>query len=100
MHATTTAWVCCRAAITRYGRSGSCLVTVTRLNILAYRTLPTVLEIVVVHSTAIVAEILRRMPDGTWPRQPEVLGADGELRLTSIEFAAPLREAYRTSGLS
>jgi Uma2 family endonuclease len=75
-------------------------VSKTRLNIRAYLTLPTVMEIVVVHSTAIVAEILRRMPDGTWPARPDILGADGELHLNSIDFTAPLREVYRTSGLT
>jgi hypothetical protein len=37
--------------------------------------------------------------DGTWPEQPEIVDVDGELRLDSIGFAAPLRAAYRTSGL-
>jgi len=75
-------------------------VSKTRLNVRAFLTLPTAMEIIVVHSTAIVAEILRRSPDGTWPEQSEVLGADGELGLNSIDFATPLREIYRTSGLT
>jgi hypothetical protein len=48
---------------------------------------------------AIAAEILRRRADGTWPEQPDIVDADGELRLDSIGFAALLRAAYRTSGL-
>jgi Uma2 family endonuclease len=71
----------------------------TRANVRGYRTIPTVREIVVLRSAAISAEILRRGPDGAWPRQPEHVGADGVLRLDSIGFAVPLRDAYRTTGL-
>lgn len=74
-------------------------VSKTRANVRAYRTIPTVTEIVVLHSTTIVAEVLRHSPDGSWPQQPEVVDADGELRLDSIGFAAPLRDAYRTTDL-
>ncbi len=72
----------------------------TRANVLAYRTIPTVAEIVVLRSTSIAAEVLRRQPDGSWPEQPGIVTADGLLRLDSISFAAPLRSAYRTSGLA
>jgi Uma2 family endonuclease len=74
-------------------------VSKTRANIRAYRTIAKLAEIVVLRSTAIAAEILRRGADGTWPEQPEIVDADGELRLDSIGFAAPLRAAYRTSGM-
>ena len=53
----------------------------------------------VLRSTAIAAEMLRRRPDGTWPEQPEIVDADGELRLESVGFAEQPRSAYRTSGL-
>jgi Uma2 family endonuclease len=72
----------------------------TRANVRAYRTIGTVQEIVVLHSTAIVAEILRRTRDGSWPQQPEIIGAESELRLDRIGFAAPLRDAYRTTNLA
>ncbi|HEY3847831.1 MAG TPA: Uma2 family endonuclease [Acetobacteraceae bacterium] len=71
----------------------------TRANVWAYTTIPSVAEIVLLRSTAVAAEILRRRPDGTWPEDPETIAADGELRLDSIGFAEPLRSAYRTSGL-
>jgi Uma2 family endonuclease len=71
----------------------------TRANVRAYRTIPSVAEIVVVHSTAVGAEVLRRGANGSWPRQPEMVDLDGVLRLDSIGFAGPLRDAYRTSGL-
>jgi Uma2 family endonuclease len=75
-------------------------VSKTRANVLAYRTIPTVAEIVVLRSTAIAAEVLRRGLDGAWPPQPDLVDADGELRLDSIGFAAPLRLAYRTTDLA
>ena len=71
----------------------------TRANVWAYATIPTVAEIVLVSSVAIAAELLRRQPDGHWPLQPELLGPDDLLRLTSIGFAMKLRDAYRTAGL-
>ena len=42
----------------------------TRANIWAYTTIPTVAEIVVLRSTSVAAEVLRRQPDGEWPEQP------------------------------
>jgi len=60
----------------------------------------TVTEIVVLRSPAIAAEVLRRRPDGSWPDAPKIIGAHEELVLRSIEFAAPLRAAYRTTGLA
>jgi len=71
----------------------------TRANVWAYVTIPSVTEIVLVRSTSIAAETLRRRPDGSWPEQSEQITADGELVLESIGFHIPLRIAYRTSGL-
>ena len=75
-------------------------VSKTRANVVAYRTVPSVTEIVVLRSTAIEAEVLRRGPDGDWPQQPDIVDADSELRLDTIGFAAPLRAAYRTTDLA
>jgi Uma2 family endonuclease len=63
-------------------------------NVWAYTTVPSVREVVVVHSTRVKAELLRRGADGGWPVQPDEIGADGTLRLESIDFACPLRAAY------
>ena len=71
----------------------------TRANVWAYTTIPTVAEIVLLRSTSIQAEILRRQLDGSWPEQPEIVSDDGELRLDSIGFSKPLRSACRTSGV-
>ena len=39
-------------------------------NVWSYTTIPSVREIVVVHSTRVFAELLRRDADGNWPAQP------------------------------
>ncbi|HVC61829.1 MAG TPA: Uma2 family endonuclease [Acetobacteraceae bacterium] len=72
----------------------------TRANIWAYTTIPSVRELLVVHSTWIEAELLCRRPDGTWPEQPEMLGADAILTLPGIEFSAPPAALYRTTALA
>jgi Uma2 family endonuclease len=71
----------------------------TRANLWAYTTIPSVAEIVVIHSSRIGAELLRREANGEWPQRPVLLDADDELRLDCIAFAIPLRAAYVTSGL-
>ena len=52
-------------------------VSKTRANVHAYRSIPTVAEIVVLHSTAVLAQVLRRGPDGAWLAVPEAVAADG-----------------------
>jgi Uma2 family endonuclease len=63
-------------------------------NVRAYSTIPTVQEILVVHSTRVMAEFLRRAADGAWPGDPEIIEAGGTLRLASIEGSWPLSEVY------
>jgi Uma2 family endonuclease len=69
-------------------------------NVWAYTTIPSVREIVVVHSTRVLAEVLRRGEDGHWPEQPEQIGAGDTLRLQSIAVIFPLREAYAQTHLA
>lgn len=71
----------------------------TRANIWAYTTLPSMREILAIHSSRIEAELLRRGADGSWPDQPDILTGDAALTLASIEFAAPLEVLYRTTVL-
>jgi len=71
----------------------------TRANVWAFATIPTVAEIILVSSFEIAAEILRRGPDGNWPKQPEFVGTEGVLRIDSIGFEMKLREAFRTAGV-
>jgi Uma2 family endonuclease len=69
-------------------------------NVWSYTTIPSVREIVVVHSTRVLAELLRRDTEGNWPAEPEEVGSDGTLRLDSIGFACPLRAAYAQTHLA
>ena len=71
----------------------------TRANVWAYTTIPSVAEILIVGSTAVRAELLRRQPDGNWPEQPLALGPDDALELASIGLGLPLRALYRTAGV-
>ena len=68
-------------------------------NVWAYTTIPTVAEILAVRSTRIEAELLRRLPDGNWPKQPDVFGAGDRLTLASIGLSVLLDAFYETSSL-
>jgi Uma2 family endonuclease len=63
-------------------------------NVWAYTTIPTLAESVVVDATRIHAELLRRQADGSWPADPEEIGPEGTLELTSIGLTLALRTAY------
>jgi Uma2 family endonuclease len=69
-------------------------------NVWSYTTIPSVREILVVHSTRRFAEVLRRDADGNWPAEPEEIGPDGTLRLDSIAFACPLPAIYAQTHLA
>lgn len=71
----------------------------TRANVWAFATIPSVAEIVILHTARIGAEVLRRGADGAWPERADRVGPEDMLLLPSIGFAAPLRAAYRTAGL-
>lgn len=72
----------------------------TWANIWAYTTIPSVAEILAVRSTRIEAELLRRDAEGNWPKEPEIIGADGMLALRCVGFSAPLATLYRTTALA
>jgi Uma2 family endonuclease len=72
----------------------------TRANIWAYTTIPSVREILAVHSTRIEAELLCRADDGTWPAEPDILTGGNTLSLPGIGFAIPLAAFYRTTALA
>jgi Uma2 family endonuclease len=72
----------------------------TRANVWTYLTIPTVMEVLVVNSTRIEAELLRRNPDGTWPEVPQRLGPGDILEVDSIGFSVPLAALYRTTTLA
>lgn len=68
--------------------------TDTYENVRAYATLPSVQEILVVQSTRIGAEVLRRDAQGNWPADPDAISADEALTLTSISATLPLKDIY------
>jgi Uma2 family endonuclease len=70
----------------------------TWYNVWAYTSIPAVQEILVLHSTGIGADLLRRDADGTWPSVPAAV-ASGDLVLDSIGFRAPLASIYRITRL-
>jgi Uma2 family endonuclease len=72
----------------------------TRANIWAYTTIPSVQEILAVHSTRVEAELLRRGTDGNWPEEPEILAGADTLNLRSIDYAVTLAALYRTTALA
>lgn len=65
----------------------------TWTNVWAYTTIPSVREILIVHSTAMRAELLRRGPDGAWPDRATII-EDGMLELASIDFRVDLTSLY------
>lgn len=68
-------------------------------NVWSYATIPSVAEILIVSSMAMTAELLRRLPDGAWPEQPQRIDATDLLDLRSIGLVLPLATLYRTSGI-
>ena len=73
--------------------------TITRGNVWAYFTIPSVREILLLGSLAIAGELMRRGADGEWPEAPAFLRGDDDLELASIGFRATLRSLYRTTNL-
>lgn len=72
----------------------------TRANIWTYTTMPSVQEILAVRSTRMEVELFRRGADGNWPDSPVIVRPPDALELTSIGFAMPVADLYRTAGLS
>ena len=71
----------------------------TRDNIRAYSTLPSVREMAALSSTRVRAEVHRRLPDGTWAPDPEIVEAGGRLRFETLALDVPLTQAYATTYL-
>ncbi len=68
-------------------------------NVWTYTTIPSVREILILRTTEIGADLLRRQPDGLWPEQPAELRC-GTLTLESVDFTCELRALYRTTRLA
>ena len=72
----------------------------TWINVWAYTTIPSVNEILVVDSTRIRAELLRRDSRDNWPERPLEIMSDGMVELQSIDFRVPLAALYRRTRLA
>lgn len=71
----------------------------TWINVWTYTLVPTVQEVLVVHSSRMRADLLRRRPDGTWPEAADT-PAGNDLVLDSIGLRLPLPDIYRTTALA
>jgi Uma2 family endonuclease len=71
----------------------------TWMNVWAYTTIPSVKEILVVHSTSIRADILRRDAKGAWPEVPTRIEGD-DIVLESIDFQFSLADLYARTWLA
>ncbi len=71
----------------------------TRSNVWTYTTIPSVREILAIRSTRMEVEVLRRGADGNWPEAPAIVRPPEVLELTSLGFATPVADVYRTAGL-
>ena len=58
------------------------------------------MEILIVDSTEVEAQLLRRGADGWWPQEPLTIAAGGTISLTSIGFEVALMEVYRDTHLA
>ena len=72
----------------------------TRANIWSYTTIPSVQEILIVHTVRIEAEILRRGTDGIWPEMPEMIRGTDPLDMRSIGLVLHVNALYRTTALA
>jgi Uma2 family endonuclease len=68
-------------------------------NVWSYTSIPSVQEILVLHSTGVSAELLRRAADGTWAEEPVAIG-DATVTLSSIGFELKLAHLYARTGLA
>jgi Uma2 family endonuclease len=62
-------------------------------NIRAYATLPSIQELLVIHSTRVEAELLRKGDGNIWPANPAISTAGG-LALASIGLTLPMMDVY------
>ena len=73
----------------------------TWANVWSYTTVPSVRDILVLHTAVMRGDLLVRQPDDTWPADPLVLRLGGDfVTLASIGLTTSLAGFYRTAGLN
>lgn len=70
----------------------------TWLNVWAFATIPSVEEILIIDSTSIAADVLRRDAEGNWPPKAERV-TEGVVRLASVDWETPIEAIYRGTRL-
>lgn len=71
----------------------------TWTNIWSYLSIPSLREVLVLRSTSIGAQLLRRQADGSWPDRAMTV-TEGALTLESIGFTVELSALYRGTRLA
>jgi Uma2 family endonuclease len=64
-------------------------------NVWSYVTIPSVREILVLHTAEIRADLLLRQDDGSWPEDPRKFVAGDTIALETIGLSVPLAAFYR-----
>lgn len=69
-------------------------------SIRALAALTSLVEILVVQSTSMEAQVFRRDAQGAWPGEPEIVMGGRTITLTSIGLELPMAEVYRDTYLA
>ena len=72
---------------------------ITRGNVYAYQTIPSVQEILVLDSRKVAGTLHRRDGQGEWPDDPDELGTQSTVELRCIDLKIALAALYGSSGL-
>ena len=72
---------------------------ITRGNVYAYQTIPSVQEILVLNSRRVAGTLHRRDGQGEWPDDPDELDAQSTVDLRCIDLKVALAAFYGSSGL-
>ena len=69
-------------------------------NVWTFASIPSVQEILILRSTRIEAELLRRGPDGAWPPDPTRVGPEEQFVLESVGLTLSLAALYARTHLA
>jgi Uma2 family endonuclease len=71
----------------------------TRASVWLYASIPSVREILLVHTAEPKLELFQRQSDGEWPREATIVGPGGAVQLACIGFELSVDELYRDTPL-